>query len=41
MYAFQDRCAPLSWSARLVADGTRQSVQSLSIPNVLPPVSAR
>ena len=40
MYARQDRCVRSSWSTMLVAP-TEQSVQSLSIPNVAPPVSAR
>ena len=40
MYAFQEIPARSSWSTRLVAP-TLQSVQSLEIPNVEPPVSAR
>ena len=40
MYAFHDSRARSSWSTMLVAL-SEQSVQSLSIPNVEPPVSAR
>ena len=40
MYALHDNPACSSWSTMLVAP-TVQPVQSLSIPNVEPPVSAR
>ena len=40
MYAFHETRARWSWSTMLVAP-TLQSVQSLEIPNVEPPVSAR
>ena len=41
MYAFQEIRARSSWSTRPVAARRVQSVQSLVIPNVEPPVSAR
>ena len=40
MYAFQDRPLACTWSAMFDAL-TKQPVQSLLIPNVLPAASAR